>query len=675
MPRLEDSTTLSPQAHSQSQTSIRQDIPDTRQDPLKHRAPTRKTDDLFTSSPSSSTDGFFQSQPHVLNQFHDDSALQRALQLFLPNEVRESITPDLSSFGDKVLSRQILNWVLDAERNAPYVKTWDSWGKRRDELITSEGWRNLQRVGIEEGMVGIPYDNKYGEYSRVYHFAKYALWSGSSAWVTCPSLMVDGVATLLRKHLSDANLPKVEEAVYRSAYEKLVSRDPDKAWTTGQWMTERQGGSDVSMTETLATYSPDPALKAKATDGNSLGPWLINGFKWFSSATDADMSVFLARTKHGISTFLAPMRKTLEDKDVLGHETELNGVYIQRLKNKLGTRALPTAELELKGLRAWLIGEEGRGTKEIATVLNVARIHNGVSAIGFWGRGLGVVRAFTRVRIIGKRPLWQRQAFMRALAGMHVEYRANVMFNFFVAGLLGCVEQKEIAAFNQEAFEEGGTTERLPGVNSTAMAEHLLRLLTPALKGHCSKTAIAGLQECMECMGGVGYLENDDMEFNIARLYRDANVLPIWEGTTDMMADDSVIRVLYGKSKYDAFATLARWVQALSRHGAQYTDRVNAIEDWWMEFKNVIEATPKHEAEMHARAIMTRLVDIVQGLLLIVDAQSDDDEVARLVMESWFAEKQDGSSLKAQAQRRDRASSDLKIVFGEDGPQSLKARL
>lgn len=496
-----------------------------------------------------------------------------------------------------------------------------------------------------------------------------------SAWVNCPSLMVDGVATLLRKHLSDGSVLKAEEPVFRSAYEKLVSRDPDTAWTTGQWMTERQGGSDVSMTETLATYSPDSALRVKAKDGNDLGPWLINGFKWFSSATDADMSVFLARTKNGISTFLAPMRKTLPERDVLGHETELNGVYIQRLKNKLGTRALPTAELELKGMRAWLVGEEARGTKEIATVLNVARIHNGVSAIGFWGRGLGVVRAFARVRVVGKRPLWARQAFMRAVAKMHVEYRANVLFNFFVSGLLGCVEQEEIAAFKKEVFAEGATAGQLPGVKSTAMAGHLLRLLTPSLKGHCSKTAIAGLQECMECMGGVGYLENDDMQFNIARLYRDANVLPIWEGTTDMMADDSVIRVLYGKTRRGALAALTSWIQSLEKQGAQFTDRVNAIEDWWMDFKQIVEETPKEEAEMHARAIMTRLVDIVQGLLLIVDAQSDDDEVARLVMESWFAEKQDGTSLKAQTQRTEQASSDLMVVFGADGPQSPKAKL
>jgi alkylation response protein AidB-like acyl-CoA dehydrogenase len=657
--------------HSRQHTTICQTVPSSRQDIIQDRAPTQKTDNL---SPSSSTAGFFQTPPHILNQFHDDAALRRALKLFLPDTIRNYIAPELSAFGDKVLSRQILSWVLDAERNAPYVKTWDSWGKRRDELVTSEGWRNLQRVGIEEGMVAIPYENKYEEYSRVYHFAKYALWCGSSAWVNCPSLMVDGVATLLRKHLIDSRLAGDERAVFRSAYERLISRDPEWAWTTGQWMTERQGGSDVSMTETLATYSPDSSLAVKATDGNELGPWLINGFKWFSSATDANVTVLLAKTPKGISTFVAPMRKMLKRKDVLGHETELNGVYIQRLKNKLGTRALPTAELELKGMRAWLVGEEGRGTKEIATVLNVCRIHNGVTAIGFWGRGLGIVRAFAMVRVVGRKPLWERTAFMRTLAKMHVEYRANVLFNFFVAGLLGCAEQDQIAAFNGKEKDEGKVG-RLPGVGDAAAAEHLLRLLTPAVKGHCSKTAIAGLQECMECMGGVGYLENDDMQFNIARLYRDANVLPIWEGTTDMMADDSVLRVLYGKTRKEAFDAFSGWVQALCKQIGKYQDQSNTIGDWWMEFKAVLAENSREESEMNARTIMTKLVDIVQGLLLLVDAQSDGDEIAQLAVEGWFAEKQYGASSKTQRNWKDQAAADLKIVLGMDGPQSLRPKL
>jgi hypothetical protein len=225
-----------PATHNGFSTSIQLPAPSS-----SNRQNVTRTNDLYAPTPSSSTAGFFQTAPTVQNQFHDDLALQRGLKLFLPDDVRSAIAPDLSTFGDKVLSRQILGWVLDAERNIPYVKTWDSWGKRRDELITSEGWRNLQRVGIEEGMVAIPYENQYREYSRVYYFAKYAIWAPSSVWTTCPNLMVDGVATLLRRHLTHSKLSETEQQVFRSDYDKLVSRDPEYVWTTGQWMTERQG--------------------------------------------------------------------------------------------------------------------------------------------------------------------------------------------------------------------------------------------------------------------------------------------------------------------------------------------------------------------------------------------------------------------------------------------------
>ncbi|KAI8680489.1 hypothetical protein NCS57_00330100 [Fusarium keratoplasticum] len=621
-------------------------------------------------APSSSTAGFFQTPPDVLNQFHDDAALGRALKLFLPKEVLDSVAPDLASFGAKVLSPQVLSWVLDAERNTPYVKALDSWGRRRDELITTEGWRNLQALGIAEGMVAIPYENQYAEYSRVYHFAKYALWCGSAAWVNCPSLMSDGVASLFRKHLTESDLPQDQRKVLQSAYERLTSRDAGFAWTTGQWMTERQGGSDVSMTETIATYNPDRTLAVKATDGNDLGPWLIDGFKWFSSATDSNMMVMLAQTPKGISTFFAPMRKAMTQRDVLGNDTELNGVSIQRLKNKLGTRALPTAELELKGVRAWLVGEDSRGTKEIATVLNIARIHNGATAIGLWGRGLGIVRAFTRVRVVGRRPLWERTSFMRTLARMHAEYKANVLFNLLVAGLLGVTEQGQVAAFSGKPIgANAADVGQVPGLRDEAMAYNLFRLLTPALKGHCSKTSISGLQECMECLGGVGYLENEDMQFNIARLYRDANVMPIWEGTTDMMADDSILRVLHGKLSKPVMASMEAWVSTLLqqiRKHSRFQTQHDQVRQWWADLKASVEGVSREEAELRSRAAMDCLVDIVQGLMLLVDAVHDGDEVAGLVAEAWFAEKYRGLTVQ-QKDWRQQIDADLKIVFGSKG--------
>ena len=100
-----------------------------------------------------------------------------------------------------------------------------------------------------------------------------------------------------------------------------------------------------------------------------------------------------------------------------------------------------------------------------------------------------------------------------------------------------------------------------------------------------------------------------------------------------------------------------------------------AVGEWWIEFKDILKTVSNEEAEINARAMMTRLVDIVQGLLLMVDAQSDGDETARLVLESWFAEKQDGGSLRAQASRKEQAVSDLKIVFGVDGLQAARSKL
>jgi alkylation response protein AidB-like acyl-CoA dehydrogenase len=639
--------------------------PKSQQVPPQIPDPTSQTSNLF-AEPSSSTNGFFQSPPQVLNQLYDDVALQRSLSLFLPANTARSIAPELSAFGDKVLSKQILHWVADAEKNPPYLRTWDTWGKRRDELITSEGWRNLQDLGIAEGMVAIGYENKDAQYSRVHHFLKYHLWCGSSAWVNCPSLMTDGVAALLRKHLSNSSLSVQQRPVLQSAYERVTSRDPQHAWTTGQWMTERQGGSDVSQTETLATYSP-ASLSSKGTDGQPLGEWLINGFKWFSSATDSSMVVMLARTPKGVSAFYAPMRRSLPDgPDSMGYETELNGIKIQRLKQKLGTRALPTAELELQGVRAYLIGEEGRGTKEIATVLNIARIHNAVTAVGFWGRGLGVARAFARCRKVGLKPLSKKPSYVRTLAKMHADYRANMLFTMFVSALLGVAEQAEHAAFSSVSKAHVEATLTIPDPSA---AEHLLRLLTPAVKGLTAKKAIAGLAECMESLGGVGYLENEDMQFNIARLYRDANVLSIWEGTTDMMAHD-VMRAVYGKTSKEILTAMNAWVSQLLI-GDDLQLQCKIVHGWWSSLSDMWENCDREEVEMRSREAMETLGNVVMGTLLIVDARRDGDEVARQVAEAWIDQTHGNLGIAAW---KDQMARDHAIVFGKELGE-VKARL
>ena len=643
------------------------------QSPRRAAGPSQPTP---SSKASSSTDGFFQSPPVVRNQLEDDQALSRALRLFLPPQVREAIQPELSAFADKVLSRPILDLVADAEKHPPYLKTWDSWGRRRDDLVTSEGWRKLGDIGVQEGMVAMGYENKYGPFSRMYHFAKFHLWAASSAWTTCPNQMTDGVAFLFRKHLSNPDFDGPSRKVLQSAYDRLTSRDPAYAWVTGQWMTERQGGSDVSQTETLARYAPDSDHRITGIDGMPLGPWLCDGFKWFSSATDCHMTVFLARTPKGISTFFAPMRKTLSEPDPLGYQNELNGVQIQRLKNKLGTRALPTAELVLKDVRAYLVGEEGKGTKEIASVLNVSRLHNAANSVSFWSRGLGIVRAFARCRKVGLQPLWSKAAYMRTASKLHVEYRGYTMLTLFVATVLGVAEQPLIAAFERQPLP--------PTIHATNVvpypedAEHLLRFLTPVAKGIACKAAVAGLAECMENLGGVGYLENEDMQFNMARLFRDANVCSIWEGTTDMMAHD-VLRVVYGKTSQEVFGAMERWLDALLHYSTSHRELVGLAESvskWWQDWREFVQTRARGEVELRSREVMLKLGDIVMGALLLLDAMTDEDSIAMEVVDAWFEERKRHGYVDASHRPwKEIVRSDMLIVFGHDPPGTLSAKL
>ncbi|CAL5872054.1 uncharacterized protein PFLUO_LOCUS6311 [Penicillium psychrofluorescens] len=646
------------------------------------------------STPASGSTGFFQQPPRLTNAFDEDEAFKRIFTFYLPLSLQQTLKPDISSFGTRVLDRRVLAHLADAERNPPYLRTWDSFGHRVDELVTSEGWRALSAMGISEGMVAIAHENQYGPHSRVYQFLKYHLWSGSSAIVTCPSAMTDGAARLLSIQLAKTStdqraqaqpqaLDSTERQVFETAFRHLISRDPKTAWTSGQWMTERPGGSDVRNTETQATYTPDFTASDSRLDADSigqpLGPWSVSGFKWFSSATDSQMAVMLAKLPDGtLSAFFAPMRRQNRQTS----EPELNGVQIQRLKSKLGTRALPTAELVLSRMRAYMIGAPGTGVKEISTILNITRIHNIVSAVGLWGRGLAISRGYARVRSSGGRLLLDTPAHVRTLAQQHVEYRAMMHLSFLVVLLLG-------------VSENGGGTAQLDsavlGISSPKIAAHLLRLVTPLAKAATARAAIAGLAECMESMGGVGYLENEDAELNIARLYRDANVLSIWEGTTNVMADD-VVRVLKARDGVQVLESLDQWIRDITSVGSALsvsTPASKTLRAASASLKAHILAQSADNLRLNSRALLSRLGWLVCGTLLVADAARDGELVAWEVVARWMQRKEtalygfefleDGQSL-AHLAGGDGVSArsvdmDRRIVFGESGQRTQRARM
>jgi alkylation response protein AidB-like acyl-CoA dehydrogenase len=609
---------------------------------------------------SSATTGFFQAKPQLKNQYHEDHAYRRTLDLFLPAQTRTSIEKEFEQLGEKVLSPQVLFWLRDAELHQPSLVLRDSFGSPRNELITSEGWRQLQDFGFREGIVATGYEAKYAQFTRVVQFAKIHLFAGSSSTVTCPSAMQDGAAKLIKAYLTDGRAKdSTLEPVLERAYKRLTSRDPTFAWTSGQWMTERTGGSDVSGTETRATPLSDAQIKADdawtASDGSALGPYSVDGFKWFSSATDANMCFFLAKTpaSERVSLFFGPVRRSN------GTALEFNGIFPQRLKNKLGTKALPTAELELKGMRAYMLGQEGAGTKEISPILNITRVYNAVSSVGAMGRGLAISRAFARVRTVaGGQPLMNTPAHVRSMATQHVEYRGQCMIVYFITYLLGVTEHST-----------SSSKPTSPLLENLAWTAPLLRILTPVVKAMSAAAAVDGLRACMESMGGVGYLENEDVELNVAKIYRDTNVLTIWEGTTDVLGADTV-RVLKGRGAEQVLQALGSWTQNIvGQHESKFGLSLKRIPAELQKLATLVQEKNAHELLYLSRDLLDSINWIVITSLLVADASRDNDPVAVETARRWLARKDEQLAKHLEARPwMERAKLDQLVVFGPRTP-------
>lgn len=424
------------------------------------------------------------------------------------------------------------------------------------------------------------------------------------------------------------------------------------------------------MTETTAVYQPHKtkALASKEED-IPLGPWSINGFKWFSSATHSDMTILLARTPAGkLSTFVAPLRK--HDPAALSESGNpdpngqcLNGVRIQRLKNKLGTQSVPTAELVLEDMRGWLIGEENRGIQEISILLHLTRIHCTSQAVGYAGRGLAVARAFARVREVGagrgaRMRLTDSSLHMKTLARMTAEYRRLMLLHMLSAYVLG---------LSEHPTEIG--TDITPALKAlTPPPKHvlpLLRVLTSLTKAYVCTSALRLLYACMEAIGGVGYLLNEEQEYlNIARLYRDCAVLPIWEGTTDVLSTD-FIRALKrpetGVQSLEALDCLIK--QAFSFNGGSSHHR--DVVQRWDNARNRIMKESQADLVGKARDIVWSVAEVFVAALLYVDTNNNGDVAEREILQRYL---EDSFSVKERVgiTTKEELDKDFAIVYGAE---------
>lgn len=281
---------------------------------------------------------------------------------------------------------------------------------------------------------------------------------------------------------------------FHELFARLTARENN--WISAQWMTERPGGSDVRNTETIATYSP-LASKTGRFGRIDQGDYLLSGFKFFSSATDCNVAFLLAKESDDgqLSLFVAPTRRTILNTDSTTKEIT-NGVRIHRLKNKFGTKELPTAELEIKDMRAHRIGPKGRGVATIALLLNVTRTHNFVTALSCLRRSIDITKNFAKVRRTIDQPLSTFPMHLRLLSHLEVKHRGLLQLAFFTTSLL---------SFGDNGFPKS-QAENLPLTRPGEETKVVLRALTATSKAVICKTCTLAFQDCQEGLGGVGYM-------------------------------------------------------------------------------------------------------------------------------------------------------------------------
>ncbi len=442
---------------------------------------------------------FFQAPPLLGNQFDDDALLQEYLARALPEDQRPAASAELRELGERS-GKELYALQLADRLNEPTLTQWDAWGNRVDRIEVTALWKEAQRISARHGLVATGYEKRHGPHARTLQFALNYVVQPSLDVYSCPLAMTDGAARTL---LEAGNRGLIDRAVPR-----LTSRDPLQMWTSGQWMTERTGGSDVGISETQARKSPEG--------------WRLYGTKWFTSATTAEMALTLARPEgngpggRGLALFY------VETRDGAGR---MNGIQINRLKDKLGTRKVPTAELTLDGALAVPVLELENGVRNITPMLNVTRTWNAMGAAWGMRRAVALARDYAKRRVQFGALLSDKPLHVDTLAGLEAEAQAGFLFAFRAAELMGQIEAGTASDFEKLLF----------------------RLVTPLAKLTTGKQVVAVCSEALECFGGAGYVEDTGLPL----MLRDAQVLPIWEGTTNVLSLDT-LRAMGKDPTYDA---------------------------------------------------------------------------------------------------------------------------
>ncbi len=483
------------------------------------------------------------------NLYAADAALRDAARL----HGTEWVEAPLLALGAAAGSEEVLQWGEDANRYPPELQIFDRFGRRIDEVTFHPAYHRLMALAMEHRIHSIGWaESRPGRH--VAHAAMLALHTQAEAGTMCPVSMTCASVAALRHQPEIAGVwePKIVGGVYDAPLRPIAEK---RGVTIGMAMTEKQGGSDVRANTTRA-FPLGP--------GGPGGDYRLVGHKFFCSAPMCDAFLTLAYTDKGLSCFLVPRIKP---------DGERNAFHIVRLKDKLGNKSNASSEIEYHDSFAQMIGEEGRGIATIIEMVHHTRLDTMAGSLGIMRRALAEA-----VHHVSHRRAFQKtlidQPLMRAVvADLAVDYEAAAMLAMRIA-----------RAFDGES-EDDKSFARL----GVALGKFWIAKRTPQF-----------VYECLECLGGGGYVEDGPM----ARYFRESPLNAIWEGSGNVIA-------------LDILRTLQKEPKALEAYMAELEPARGVHAGFARNFEALSSAVRKGASEGGARHIAESMALTLQAALLL----------------------------------------------------------
>ncbi|MFE5569237.1 acyl-CoA dehydrogenase family protein [Amycolatopsis japonica] len=458
---------------------------------------------------------------------------------------------EVHALGRLAGSEQAQEWGRLVNENEPVLRTHDRVGNRIDEVEFHPYWHELMDVAVSYGLHAAPWrDPRPGAHAA--RAAKMYVWGQVDAGHTCPISMTYAAVPALRfnPELSARYEPLLAATEYDFGLREPSSK---RGLIAGMSMTEKQGGSDVRANTTTARPLGD-------------GSYVIVGHKWFTSAPMSDMFLTLAQAPGGLSCFLLP--RVLPDGS-------RNGIRLQRLKDKLGNRSNASSEIEYDDAIGWLVGEEGRGVRTIIEMVNNTRLDCAVGSAA--GMRYGAVRAIHHAR--------HRRAFGANLVDQPL--MGNVLADLVVESEAATTVGMRLASATDRPEDEQEQAFRRLGLAVT--------------KYWVCKRGPSHAVEALECLGGNGYVEESGMP----RLYREAPLMSIWEGSGNVAALDALRAMAKQPESVAAYFTE---VEQASGADARLDDAVGRLRK---------ELSDLSDIEYRARRLVESMALVLQGSLLV----------------------------------------------------------